>query len=512
MSAPSSPSFASDDERALAELIEAWESGGESAVEVLLAARERELPGLRARFAALRATGLLDEPERRIDSFPERLGEFRLLARLGGGGMGVVYRARQESLGRDVALKLVRPDELYFPGARERFEREVRITAALSHPGIVPVYAHGDEQGIPFFAMELVDGASLEDVLQSLRGAHPSQLCGADLFRAAALRAPPAGPAPERERLARLDWPRTVAELGLAAARALAHAHEHGVLHRDVKPSNLLLARDGRLLVADFGLASSSAASKLTRTRSQMGSLPYLAPELLAGGAASPRSDVYGLCVTLYELAALRPPYWNTDTVVLRDAILRGDALPLRRLEAGVPADLAAVIELGMDADPARRYASHAELVADLENALAHRPVRARPAGPLLVAQRWVARHPTRAVALAAAALVALGAPSLVAWQQSRLRERERGLNEQLSGVNSELTRVNGELARSLGAEQASRASAERHFGEARDAVMTLLTRVAGEPTFREPALEPLRRDLYERALEFQERFLAEAE
>src|SRR5262245_28550165 len=162
---------------------------------------------------------------------PERLGDFRLIRALGSGGMGVVYLANQESLGREVAIKLIRPENLYFPGARERFQREVEAVARLKHPGIVPVYTVGEEAGVPYFAMEHIDGCSLEDVLRLVKTEPPERLTGRDLARACGAQGTPFG----------AGWVEAAFHLIAQVADALEHAHRAGVIHRDIKPTNIMI-------------------------------------------------------------------------------------------------------------------------------------------------------------------------------------------------------------------------------------------------------------------------------
>jgi serine/threonine protein kinase len=194
--------------------------------------------------------------------------------------MGEVFVAEQRSLGRRVALKLMRPDALLFAESRERFRREVDAIARLNHPGIIPVYAVGETGGTPYFAMELVSGCSLADALHQLRDQLPERLTGEQLKQAVAS----AGgtDAPQRgsssSDLLQGSWSEVCLRLAQRVAEALQHAHENGIVHRDVKPSNIMLAADGRVLLLDFGLARVEEPSTLTLTRSPLGSLPYASP------------------------------------------------------------------------------------------------------------------------------------------------------------------------------------------------------------------------------------------
>src|SRR5262245_58404638 len=289
-------------EELVVEALGEHESKGEAGLEAFYAAHPEHAGAVRERVERLRSHGFLGSVAD-VEGSPRKLGEVRLVERLGAGGMGVVYRAVQESLGREVALKPIRPEDLYFPGARDRFRREVEIIARLQHPGIVPIHTVGEEGGIPYFAMQLLQGATIDAKIRKLAGREPSTLTGRDL-------------APDPENPGYLfagTWEEACLRVIRQVADALHHAHERGVVHRDIKPSNVFLTSDGvsRAVLLDFGLAvTSAAASKLTRTGSRLGSLHYMSPEQVRGGAAVSRAtDVYSLGVTLYEMLTLRAPF-----------------------------------------------------------------------------------------------------------------------------------------------------------------------------------------------------------
>jgi len=400
-------------EELLAECLER-DAGEREAWLGALAEREPErADAVRARLEVLGALGLAAV---RSPSDRRSVGPYRLRARVGAGGMGEVWRADARD-GRAVALKLVRPEFLWFEGARRRFEREARAVAALDHRGIVRLHAVGVEDGLPWMALEWVDGASLEAVLACLHGRDPASLSCADLDGAlGALCAPrPARAGPPGAG----SYARRVASIGAEVADALHHAHERGVVHRDVKPSNVLLGRDGRVLLADFGLALSAESSRLTRSGSWLGSLPYAAPEQLASpGDADARADVYGLGASLYECLALEPPFGAGSEAELRSRIRAGDRPALRRANPAVPRALELVCDHALDPAPERRYPTAAALAADLRRAARGEPVSARPLPPWLRAARWSRRHArlSAGILLAVLALAATSAWAVHQW------------------------------------------------------------------------------------------------
>lgn len=411
----------------VATCLESGDGDVESAIERVCSAHPESADEIRRRVARLRSVGMLGvDPPSSGDAYPEELGEFRLLERLGGGGMGVVFRARQEPLGREVALKLIRPEHLYFPRARERFRRETEAVARLQHPGIVPIYTVGEAAGLPYFAMELVEGATLAELLLELAGREPVELSGEDLARALRTRAragaaptAPTGPGSEPAAAFAGGYVESVLRLVLQVAQALEHAHERGVLHRDVKPSNVAVDLAGRARLFDFGLASlGDGAARITQTRTEIGSLPYMAPESLGGrrDESDARSDVYSLGMTLYELLALRLPFETTDEHELRRAILQGDVPSLRARNPAVPRDLAVVCAKALERDPRRRYSGAGVLARDLAAVLAHRPIEARPPSAVALALRAARRHPL-AWTLGALAVVV---PSALLWRESQ--------------------------------------------------------------------------------------------
>lgn len=430
--------------RIVAECLDLLETHGDSAVDEICRRYPQHETAIRQRIRNLKAMGLVGPVgAAEEEKIPERLGEFRLLRRLGSGGMGVVYLAVQEGLGREVALKLVRPEQLFFPGARERFRREVESIAKVQHPGIVPVHTVGEENGIPYFAMERVLGCTLADALNALQdgswqGKEISSLTGRDLFEAVLSRTPEGSDLPESAETSWVfegSYADACLRIVRQAAEALDHAHRRGILHRDMKPSNLMITPSGRVMLLDFGLASSTggATSALTRTGANLGSLPYMSPEQLQGDfkALDARADIYALGVTLYEMLALRSPYLNANAEITRKLIEQGKPAPLRTLNRSISWDAETVCLKAMDRDRERRYASASDFARDLENVLDRRPIEGRRASLLLRARRWTQRRPAAAMGLAAATLLTVGGPILYGlWERDARQRIEEALNQ----------------------------------------------------------------------------------
>jgi hypothetical protein len=329
---------------------------------------------------------------RRTAALPplERLGDFRIVREIGRGGMGVVFEAVQESLGRRVALKVLPQAALLAGNQLERFRREAQIAAQLHHSNIVPVFGSGESGGYHWYAMQYIAGQSL------------------DRWRHEQAEVPPSGSGAWRNRA------RFVARLGAAAAGALAYAHAQGTLHRDIKPGNLLLEANDHLWVTDFGLAKALEADGLTHSGDLLGTLQYMAPEQFAG-QYDVRSEVYALGVTLYELLALRAAFGDGSRSELMERIRAQRPEPLRRLCPEVPEDLVVVIEKAMARDPADRYRDAAALQADLQAFLDERPIAARRLSRFAMAVRWCRRNRGMA-ALAASTLLAVLAAGATGW------------------------------------------------------------------------------------------------
>ncbi len=457
----------------VAQALDVIETEGEAGLERVYAEHPQIAGALRLRIEALRAAGLIELPG---DAPPERLGPFKLLEQLGAGGMGVVYRALQEDLGREVALKVIRPEQVYFPGARKRFRREVEIIASLQHPGIVPIHTVGEASGVPYFAMDLLHGETLAAVLERLAGRESATLTGRDF-------APDgAGGTYLFEGAWELACARVIAQV----ARALDYAHQRGVVHRDIKPSNVLVTTGpaSRAVLLDFGLAASNSTGDLTRTGALMGSLRYMAQEQVSGAsdAVGPRTDVYSLGATLYELLTLRPVIAGETQAEVLMGVARGAQRKPREFNPRVSWELETVCLTALELEPARRYASAADFARDLEAVLSSRPIEARRASLLRRAALFVRRNPMRAAALALGVVLVVGGPSLYAWQERRA-----------SAVIA-----------------AQRDRAERNAARAREAVDRMLTRVGDLDLRFVPQAEPVRRAVLEDAVQLLEEFAAD--
>lgn len=340
----------------------------------------------------------------------KELGDFRLRREIGRGGMGIVYEAEQISLGRRVAVKVMPFAALLDRRQLDRFRNEARAAAMLKHPNIVNVHSVGFERGVHFYAMELVDGCSLADLIGSLSASPSPHDASQEVVRPQHQMSvdtkPVAALSTERANN-RATYYRSIARLGMHAARAVHVAHEAGVVHRDIKPSNLLLDQDGNILVTDFGLARVQQDQGVTLTGDIVGTLRYMSPEQINDAkAVDHRSDIYSLGATLFELAAGRPAYSAESKPKLLQDILQGHVSRLRSLAPDVPRDLETIVVKAMSHNPDARYQNANELEDDLDRFRAGKPVLARPVGNMVTAWRWCLRN--RRVAVLAGLIFAL--------------------------------------------------------------------------------------------------------
>ncbi|MEM7205456.1 MAG: serine/threonine-protein kinase [Planctomycetota bacterium] len=327
-------------------------------------------------------------------------GRYELQEQIGAGAMGTVYRAHDRELQRRVAVKLLQPHLFGGAAAEARFKREAEVLAALRHPNVVAVFDRGvTDDELRYVVLELLEGASLQAFLEQVAARVASD--GWDGTRDARALAPPGMTLPEQ------SFARLAAAWGADLASGLEAAHRAGIVHRDVKPSNVWIAPEGRARLLDFGIAARAEDPSLT-PEGGIGTPAYMAPEQLRPGhSPNPAVDVYSLCATLYHALSGRRPY-DGDASRILAALSREAPPPLARVRPGLPKDLVAVIEQGMRRDPTRRYPAAQALLDDLRAFLDHRPVRARYIGPGRRTAARVARSPTVRASTALVAAVAL--------------------------------------------------------------------------------------------------------
>jgi serine/threonine protein kinase/WD40 repeat protein len=467
------------------------------------------------------------EPE-----IPEHLGDYRILREIGRGGMGVVYEAVQESLGRQVALKVLSQHRAVGSVELRRFEREAKAAALLHHTNIVPVFGVGEDQGVHYFAMQYIEGQSLETVLAAidwLRGGDSfcavsshvkltdessTRAKGVSYYSARELRI---APEPRRSDSSRSHRPRassghrrsssdpgpspadlcssavtmmdtsgahyfrSVARLIMQAAEALAYAHLHGVLHRDIKPANLLLDLRGTVWVTDFGLAKAEGSDELTSPGDVVGTLRYVAPERFRGKADS-RCDIYSLGLTLYEMLTLAPAFTASHRVEFIDAILNEEPRRPRSIDPLIPLDLETIVLKSIAKNPSDRFSTADELARELERFVEGRPILSRRLSSAERVWRWCRRNRATALLILLAAsltsILAVGS-TLAAWK----------FREQLAAMRIEEIKTRETLARATTAERAREAELGRTLlGQAR------AVRYSGQPGRRSDALFTLRR------------------
>jgi WD40 repeat protein/serine/threonine protein kinase len=447
-----------------------WREGESPSIDEFVKQHPRQEDALRRLLPAAQAMARLaagttgDFPEWDYDagSTGRELGDFRLLQEIGRGGMGVVYDAEQLSLGRRVAVKVLPFASVLDTRQLQRFRNEARAAATLHHAHIVAVYSVGTERGVHFYAMELIDGRSLAEVLEELRGPDHEPPSGTTLVVGGAvpvdcdfsirLEPDPGHPLsadasrPEStgkgqrvstSRGARgREHFRQVARWGIQAAQALDHAHQLGIVHRDVKPSNLLVNAQGHLWVTDFGLAMTAADSNLTMTGDLLGTLRYMSPEQARGERRilDQRTDIYSLGITLYELLTLKPAFPGNDRAELLRQIAEIDPISPRKLDKHIPPELETIVLKAMEREPGHRYQAARDLADDLERYLRDEPIRAQRASLPRIAVKWSRRHWRMVISAAVLSLLAvvglivstlLIAQERDAAQESAVRERD---------------------------------------------------------------------------------------
>ncbi len=435
-------------ERLAEEFLERFRQGGRPSLAEYIARHAEHADEIRELFPMLlelegAASPLEAELPGEDESLPQQLGDYLIVREIGRGGMGIVYEAVQQTLGRSVALKVLPCRNHHDELALERFRREARIAAKLHHTNIVPVFDVGQEGTTSYYAMQFIEGESFDKVVRELRcRMAPTAVADSDgkpnatvqsgasdaddgsravtrvfsnrvLNDATTIEVPQDQLTPESTDETGVDplksialptfddlntasdyrcYFRSVAVIGSQVAQALAYAHARGVVHRDIKPSNLLLDANGVVWVTDFGMAKIEA-DPLTRTGDILGTIHYMAPERFKG-QCDVRADIYALGLTLYELLTLRPAFDTTDRLQLVDLISKQNPSRPRLLNAAIPRDLETIVLKAIDKDPKRRYQSADELSDDFQCFLEDRPILTRRVGPLEHFVRWARRNP----------------------------------------------------------------------------------------------------------------------
>ncbi len=420
----------------------------------------------RAAQPAAADDSLMQEELNTLQGLPpqRKLGEFRIIREIGRGGMGIVFQAEQESLGRHVALKLL-PDSAQFDERRrQRFQHEARASGMLHHTNIVPVFGIGHHNDVSYFVMQYIEGQSLDKVIAELRtlqdlSQHPARdrslnetgtsldtivsgvalnlldegAPAGDEMDGPAASQPRKPPRPvsgsgsgSTSRLALsanshslsrgTRYFRNIAKIGLQVSDALAYAHSKNILHRDIKPANLLVEENGNIWVTDFGLAKLMNEANLTRTGETVGTLRYLPPEQF-DGKSDQRSDVYSLGLTLYELLTLQPAFEGEDFAQLVQNVTDSTPVSLRKLEPRIPRDLATIVTKAIAKAPAERYQSVAAMHEDLELFLAGKPIHAQRASEFDRLVKAVRRWPVVSALAALLLTTLITGSALVTWK-----------------------------------------------------------------------------------------------
>jgi len=505
---------------------------------------------IRAAFPALQVVGdsRAGSELPRVDSDlagRKTLGDFRILHELGRGGMGVVYEAEQLSMGRRVALKVLPFAALAQDKSLQRFRNEVRAAGALNHPNIVPIHSVGEERGVHFFAMQLIRGQTMAEVItqlvrlqnsgQPLQDTSISQtlsVTGVLDFGGSAneptqefstvkdddldvvstpstdtRRETKARISTEGQTDSRPTFVRSAVRLGVQAAEALQHAHDEGVLHRDIKPGNLMLDAQGQLFITDFGLARIETDVGVTMTGDIVGTLRYMSPEqaLAKRIVIDHRSDIYSLGVTLYELLTLRPPFDGEHRQELLKQIAFEDPPKPCQISRSIPRELETVILKAIEKNPDERYSTAAELSEDLQAFLEDRPIKAKPPTLFQRTAKWSRRHKPLvwSASLSIVFLMVAGLILLAISNQVVTKER----NQKAAALTQRTTALSAKDD-ALAEKDKALAVADANFEKAREAVDQMLTRVGAGRLMDVPRMTAIRAELLQDALKFYETLL----
>jgi formylglycine-generating enzyme required for sulfatase activity/tRNA A-37 threonylcarbamoyl transferase component Bud32 len=431
-----------------------------------------------------------------------RLGHYQLLKELGRGAQGVVYLAEDVKLRRKVALKMLAGADIDSHVVRQRFQREAELTSKFAHPGICGVHEVGAVDGVPYIAMQFVQGVTLAEILERAKkgadGAAPGEGTVSDSL------------AILHDSGSKGQQLHDLIKLLERAARALHVAHEAGLVHRDVKPGNIMVTPEGNPVLLDFGIARDLHAegAGLTQSGQIIGTPAYLAPEQIVAsrGAVDRRTDVYALGVILFECLTLRRPHHATSWDQLFNQILHGDAPSPRLINPRIPPDLCTVIEVAMERDQARRYPTAEALADDLRRVRAFEPIEAKAAGPIARGVKWARRNPGKATAAGAATLFAAAAAGFFGYQSL---DRSRAVRENLR-------RAEEQLAAGAFTEALEAAAAAREYAPRSAEALELRTRIeraqeAEQLALRKRADFELATEARAEALELRDRHAAGA-
>ncbi|MCH9723826.1 MAG: protein kinase [Planctomycetes bacterium] len=408
-------------------------------------------------IAALEAGKNVDHSSGKVslgERTPEQLGDFKIIREIGRGGMGVVYEAIQESLNRRVALKLLPRHSLLGEKQLKRFRREAELTASLHHTNIVPVFGVGENEGFHYYVMQLIEGVGLDELAQQFVVTDADSSSNRPTGGNDTIVRPDSDPSgsttgssyaksthkPENKGVLRTDFekyvdsPEKIAILGVQAANALQYAHDRGILHRDIKPGNLLLDRDGLLCITDFGLARAAEQSDLSKSTDVVGTLGYMAPEMFREETCS-QSDIYGLGITLYELLTKRSAIVRTNRHEMISQITQGSITPLRRINSKLSRDLETIVLKAIAPGVNHRYQKASDLADDLNRFLENCPIRARRITPFERLWRWSRRNPAIATlsSIAMILVMLLGAIMAVGFERERQQRKRIESSSQLA-------------------------------------------------------------------------------
>jgi serine/threonine protein kinase/tetratricopeptide (TPR) repeat protein len=427
------------------------------------------------------------------------VGDFRLVRQVGRGGMGVVYEAEQISLGRRVALKVLPYAGALDAKQLQRFKNEAKAAASLKHEHIVQVYAIGCERGVHFYAMEFIEGQTLAELITRQAGMRARSEDKPDSVTGHKLEALTQPRSPDTAALAILSTVRTgpkdreyyrrTAELIADAADALEHAHSLGIVHRDVKPGNLLVDADGKVYVSDFGLARFGPDAGLTMSGDLLGTLRYMAPEqaLARHGLADHRVDVYGLGATLYELLTGKPAVDGKDRADILRHLAFAEPVSLRKIDKAIPAELETIALKCLAKNPNERYTTAGELAADLRRYVKDKPIKAKPPGWRERAARWSRRHrPVVAstFVVMVLAIAGLSVSAFLIWNKEK------------------------QVRTAYDAEVRERDRARDSLNIASNVIEQILTRLGAVKLVQMPQMELVRAEVLQDALKFSQQLL----